>query len=209
MRTKIEPHKEVVRAWKTSRAMMDETGANFFINGARVMDIAERKLRSARWRQGELAAEVLFLKAVIRCHGPETIVEIVAGEFTLYSNTHDTPSPTLRRIKVIQVSDTNAQQLLMKFGYNDPALPNKQDVEALLANNTIPEELRVYDLLFPRVVSRGLSEGQGDRVTDDSILMLVWDGNTWWQKHLLAGPRGWGRSGPDVLNLRARLAVFA
>ncbi|MFC1662990.1 hypothetical protein ACFL04_02350 [Patescibacteria group bacterium] len=84
MRKKIEPTREVTRAWQTGKAMLKEAGANFFINGAQVLDIAERKLKAAKWRRAEEDSRILFLEAVIRYHGPDTIVEIVAGEFTLF-----------------------------------------------------------------------------------------------------------------------------
>ena len=70
----------------------------------------------------------------------------------------------------------------------------------------IPAELRVFDLVFPKVVNKGLYEGGGaDKVTDDSIASLVWDGSQWKPHWHLAGERGWGRSGPDHFGVRARL----
>jgi hypothetical protein len=45
-------------------------------------------------------------------------------------------------------------------------------------------------------------EGQGDKVTDDSIGSLMWNPQKdfWEQKWLLAGKNGWGCSGPNHCN---------
>jgi hypothetical protein len=92
----------------------------------------------------------------------------------------------------------------------DPTLPNGVDFERFAADPTaLPVEFRSFDLVFPRVVSRGDFEGGGaDRVTDDSIGVLVWSGSKWEKSYLLAGPKGWGKTGPDYFSPMARLIRF-
>ena len=51
-------------------------------------------------------------------------------------------------------------------------------------------------------------EGQGDRVTDESITFLIWNGEEWEKRFALAGKMGWGRTGPDFFGPRARLVRF-
>tara|TARA_Y100000310_G_C20399373_1_gene676660 strand:- start:463 stop:726 length:264 start_codon:yes stop_codon:yes gene_type:complete len=84
MRRQIKPDKKVTKAWITRKAMIAEGGANFFINGGQTMNIVERKIKATLWQKTELEADLLFFRAVSRCHGPDTVVEIDAGEFTLY-----------------------------------------------------------------------------------------------------------------------------
>lgn len=56
-------------------------------------------------------------------------------------------------------------------------------------------------ILFPRVVSPAITEGQGDEVISERILSFHWNEKTsnWDEKYLLAGPNGWGREGPDYV----------
>lgn len=72
--------------------------------------------------------------------------------------------------------------------------------------SVIPLQMRVYDLVFPRVVLKGDTEGGGaDKVTDDHIGVLVWVDDAWCPVYSLTGPNGLGRKGPDILSPRARL----
>ena len=113
-------------------------------------------------------------------------------------------------LTVAPLPSTSAE-VLMETYRNDNTLPNKAEFERIAAeSDKIPVELREFDLVFPRAVDRGLFEGGGaDRVTDDSICALIWDGDTWVKSFLLAGKMGWGRQGPDHCGTNARLARFA
>ena len=93
---------------------------------------------------------------------------------------------------------------------SDPTLPTEQDFERFAADPlALPVELRLFDLVFPRVVSEGLFDNSGtDRVTSDSIGVLIWNGTAWEKSYVLAGPYGWGHSGSHHFSARAHLLRF-
>lgn len=115
----------------------------------------------------------------------------------------------MRNLRVAELSYTSAEAILTMFK-SDYSLPNKADFDKMAADpSIIPIELRVFDLIFPQVIFKGLSEGGGaDKVTDDSIGVLIWNGTKWQPGSLLAGKDGWGYSGPDHTGPRARLVRF-
>ncbi len=112
-------------------------------------------------------------------------------------------------LELIKPPTWNAQDLREAFK-EDPHLPNENEFEEILrGQGSLPSNLQVFDLVFPRVISPGLREGGGaDQVTDDSILYLVFVDSAWQTRYALAGPRGWGCRGPDYLGPRARLVRF-
>lgn len=116
----------------------------------------------------------------------------------------------LMKLIAAELPSTSAEAIRAAFR-SDTTLPNKADFDKMAADpSLIPSELRTFDLVFPNTVLNGLSEGGGaDKVTDDSIGMLVWNGAKWEPKWLLAGKDGWGRSGPDHCSTHARLARYA
>lgn len=109
--------------------------------------------------------------------------------------------------------ETSAENIRIRFGFEkDSTLPNQTDFDVIARNpSIIPKRLRVFDLIFPNVVQKGASEGGGaDQVIDDSICVLIWNGdnNRWEKGWLLAGSRGWGRHesiGPDHCSPRGRI----
>lgn len=115
----------------------------------------------------------------------------------------------MKNIEVTELPNTSAEALYWKF-LHDETLPRMKDFKKMARDpSLIPAELRVHDLVFPKVIFPGLSEG-GDayKVTDNSIGLLVWDGTKWLESSLLAGKDGWGRTGPDYCGPRARLVRF-
>lgn len=112
-------------------------------------------------------------------------------------------------ITAIALPSTSAEELRRMF-MRDSTQFGKAEFEFFKNDSSrIPSHLREFDLVFPKVIQRGLTEGGGaDKVTDDCIAMLVWDGQKWEEQWLLAGKDGWGRSGPDHCGPRARLAVY-
>jgi hypothetical protein len=112
-------------------------------------------------------------------------------------------------LTVTELPTTSAEELRRLFMHDETAFTNREFGFFKDNPSQISEHLRQFDLVFPKAIQRGLSEGGGaDKVTDDSIGMLVWNGQTWEEEWLLAGKDGWGRTGPDHCGPRARLAIY-
>lgn len=92
---------------------------------------------------------------------------------------------------------TSAEDLMNMLRGNEK-LPNTLD-EAKQIMAMPPDSWFGKTILFPRVVSPAQTEGQGDVVVSESILSYSFDETSreWKAKYLLAGRKGWGRSGPD------------
>lgn len=105
---------------------------------------------------------------------------------------------------------TSAADLRQHFAKDD-SLPTTED-EAKKIIEMAPEgwQLAGTQVVFPRVVSRGMSEGGGaDEVESPSILSFIWLDDRmgeWKAKWLIAGPKRWGGSPngsePDHVNPR-------
>ncbi len=78
------PHPEVKKAWKLRKSMIDSANKLFWINGARIMNRADRKLSVQKYKQLEAQAEAIFLEAVVKYHGPTTVVGVSDGVFSLF-----------------------------------------------------------------------------------------------------------------------------
>jgi hypothetical protein len=115
------------------------------------------------------------------------------------------------RVVVGEGFSVPASQVLTMFRF-DANLPSKQEYEALreeLRRNpeTIPD-CQPFKLLFPRAYSRGLTEGQGDKVTDDTIPFLKFEGGQWIEGHLNTGDV-WGGHRDDPVTAEYHVVEFA
>lgn len=100
-----------------------------------------------------------------------------------------------------------ASQVLRVFRF-DENLPTKEQFEDLRDHSdAIPERCQEFRLLFPRAYSKGLSEGQGDKVTDDTIPFLKFEEGSWVEGSLSTG-HVWGGHQDDPVTSEYRLAKF-
>jgi len=90
----------------------------------------------------------------------------------------------------------------MEIYRNNPTLPDAGDAEVFFNDPTkIPVEYRQFELVFPRIISPGFSDG-----IDCSIASYKWNGGFWWDQYpRLAGPQGWQCQGPHIFDDTARL----